>query len=81
VTLLSLRLETGRTHQIRIHLHHLGHPLLGDTLYGGNEEWMQRHALHSWRLGCRMPLTHEQREFTAPLAPDLRELTEHISRK
>lgn len=79
VTLLSLRLETGRTHQIRIHLHHLGHPLLGDTLYGGNESWIHRHALHSWRLVCKMPLTHEQREFTAPLARDLRALVETIS--
>lgn len=79
VTLLSLRLETGRTHQIRIHLNHLGHPLLGDPLYGGRRDQIDRHALHSWRLTCKLPLTHQQHTFTAPLAQDLAELMARLS--
>ena len=53
-SLLELRLETGRTHQIRVHLAHLGHPLLGDDLYGGNHDILPRQALHA----CRMTFTH-----------------------
>ncbi|MCK4258257.1 MAG: RluA family pseudouridine synthase [Halanaerobiales bacterium] len=73
-SVVSLRLETGRTHQIRVHLSHIGHPLLGDTLYGGREELIKRHALHSWRITCKIPLTHETKKFTAPLATDMKEL-------
>lgn len=78
-TMVSIRLETGRTHQIRVHFSYLGHPLLGDTLYGGSDELIQRHALHSYRLICRLPLSHEKKEFTAALTPDLQDLLAHLS--
>ena len=53
--LVECRLETGRTHQIRVHLRHLGHPLLGDALYGGPAIGIARQALHAWRLGLLHP--------------------------
>ena len=50
VSLLALTLATGRTHQIRVHLAHLGHPLLGDDLYGGDTRLIPRQALHAYQL-------------------------------
>jgi len=70
-SLLHLRLETGRTHQIRVHLAHLGHPLLGDDLYGGSAERMTRHALHSARLTLTHPRTRENLVVTSPLSEDM----------
>ncbi len=55
VTLVTCLLETGRTHQIRVHLRHLGHPLAGDTLYGGPRGPIARQALHAWRLAFDHP--------------------------
>ena len=75
-TLLRLRLETGRTHQIRVHLAHLGYPLLGDDLYGGNTERIPRHALHSTRLSLRLPRTGEPMTLEAPLPEDMKRLTD-----
>lgn len=59
-TLLKLNLETGRTHQIRVHFSHLGAPLLGDTLYGGNREKINRQALHCKTIYFTHPITHEK---------------------
>ena len=78
-TLLRLRLETGRTQQIRVHLAHLGYPLLGDNLYGGNTERIPRHALHSTQLTLSQPCTHEVLTITAPLPEDMTEIVHHIS--
>lgn len=70
-SLISLILETGRTHQIRIHLKHIGHPLIGDYLYNPDYEVMTRQALHSHRLSFPHPMTGELMEFIAPLPEDM----------
>ncbi|GFI49734.1 ribosomal large subunit pseudouridine synthase D [Lachnospiraceae bacterium] len=70
-SLLSLRLETGRTHQIRIHMKHLGYPLIGDYLYNPDMEYIQRQALHSHRLAFTHPVTGKAMEFTAALPDDM----------
>lgn len=65
-SLLALKLATGRTHQIRVHMASIGHPLLGDFLYGKEEpELIGRTALHSWYLSFLHPVTGEKLEFTA----------------
>lgn len=69
--LVSLQLETGRTHQIRIHLKHLGFPLVGDYLYNPDMEYISRQALHSFRLSFPHPITGEAMDFTAPLPEDM----------
>jgi 23S rRNA pseudouridine1911/1915/1917 synthase len=70
-SLLSLRLETGRTHQIRVHLNYLGFPLCGDDLYGGNREIIKRQALHSSNLEFAHPLSKKPLAFSAPLPADM----------
>ncbi|OUM88206.1 MAG: hypothetical protein BAA01_08535 [Bacillus thermozeamaize] len=74
VTKLRAHLETGRTHQIRVHLSHLGHPIIGDTLYGGRHIPFPRQALHNERLAFSHPLTREWIEVAIPLPADLQEL-------
>lgn len=73
-SLVALRLETGRTHQIRVHMAHIGHPLLGDALYGGAEGRIGRPALHSWRTRLVQPVTGERLLLEAPIARDMAEL-------
>ncbi len=70
-SLISLLLETGRTHQIRVHMKYLGYPLIGDYLYNPDEEYITRQALHSHRLRFTHPITREIMEFTAPLPHDM----------
>ena len=70
-SLISLKLETGRTHQIRIHMKHIGYPLVGDYLYNPDMEWIERQALHSYKMAFRHPITGELMEFTAPLPDDM----------
>ena len=70
-SLVSLRLETGRTHQIRIHMKYLGYPLIGDYLYNPEMEYMTRQALHSHHMEFTHPITGEHMSFTAPLPEDM----------
>ena len=70
-TLLRLRLQTGRTHQIRAHMAYLGYPLEGDDLYGGAAPLLARHALHCHRLWLTHPLTGQTVTVTSPLPPDM----------
>ena len=72
VTLLEVELITGRTHQIRVHMQHLGHPLLSDSLYGGAPAFgLQRQALHAFRLRLQHPITGQALQFEAPPPSDL----------
>lgn len=74
ITLLRLRLETGRTHQIRVHLSSIGHPLAGDTMYGTDEQTLPRHALHCGTLAFEHPDTGETVTLHCPLPDDMREV-------
>jgi len=75
-TLVECSLETGRTHQIRVHMAHLGHPLVGDSTYGGQrgEPAFGRQALHAWRLGLIHPRTREALSWESPLPADFADL-------
>ena len=68
-TLVECTLHTGRTHQIRVHLKHLGHPVLGDEVYGKRGGYA-RQMLHAWRLGFVHPRTSERVNFESPIPPD-----------
>ena len=70
-TYIECELETGRTHQIRVHMSSFGHPLIGDFLYGSREEQMPRQALHSWKLSFVHPIMGRPMEFVSPLPPDM----------
>ena len=65
---------TGRTHQIRVHLAHLGHPVLGDAVYGGASPWIERHALHAKVLELIHPHSKEKMRFTSELPEDMKQL-------
>ena len=79
-TYIECRLETGRTHQIRVHMSSIGHPLLGDTTYGSskNPYHLQGQALHAMVLGFLHPVTNEYMEFTAPLPEYFLKLLEKL---
>jgi len=70
-TLLEVKPHTGRTHQIRVHLSAIGHPVAGDAKYGGRVPFLKRQFLHAHRLGFLLPPTGRYVEFTSPLPPDL----------
>ncbi len=95
VSLLKLQLETGRTHQIRVHLAHIGHPLLGDSTYGSgfkasistltpaaNDKLKQlgRQALHATELGFEHPISGKKLHFSSPLPDDLARLVEALEK-
>lgn len=87
-TLLDIKLETGRTHQIRVHMNHIGHPCVGDPLYGGRAKFpkgctqemrkvisdFNRQALHAYRLSFEHPITGESMSFEAPIPEDFTHL-------
>ena len=72
-TLVEVTLHTGRTHQIRVHLTYIGHPITGDHLYGGDSpELMNRQALHAAKMVLKHPMTSEKLEIEAPLPDDMK---------
>ncbi len=72
LSLVELQLETGRTHQIRVHMKHIGHPLIGDFLYHPDMEYMARQALHSCALDFVHPITGQKMHLTSPLPRDMK---------
>lgn len=70
-SLVNCKLQTGRTHQIRVHMKHFGHPILGDTLYGKKSNLIDRQALHSYKIECVHPVTKEKLIFIAKLPDDM----------
>lgn len=80
-SVVKLQLETGRTHQIRVHMSHLDHPLYGDSLYGNGDEekkYIERQALHAYRLEFPHPRTREILKLQCDLPQDIKELIEKI---
>lgn len=78
-TLVELLLETGRTHQIRVHMSHIGHPVLGDWLYGGdNILLIERQALHAARLTFTHPITKKELQLEAPIPDDMKQALEKL---
>ena len=75
-SLVSLKLETGRTHQIRVHMASIGHPLLGDFLYNPKDDRMSRQALHAWKLTFAHPITKERLCFQAEIPEDMKKIWE-----
>lgn len=73
-SLVRVELETGRTHQVRVHMAHLGHPLFGDSLYGGNTSKIKRQALHCRYLAFQHPVTGVLLELTCPVPKDMQDL-------
>lgn len=75
-SLVSLKLETGKTHQIRVHMKHIGHPLPGDFLYNPDYSVIKRQALHSHKLNFVHPITKKPMEFIADLPDDMKKIIE-----
>lgn len=78
-TLVEVRPETGRTHQIRVHLAAIGYPVVGDKVYGVKSPRLSRQFVHATRLGFRLPSTGEYVEFTSSLPPDLEQALKDIA--
>jgi 23S rRNA pseudouridine1911/1915/1917 synthase len=88
VSLLQVAIATGRTHQIRVHLSAIGHPIVGDSLYGGVRRhlpaslsplrWLERPFLHAARLAFTHPTEERRLEFTSPLPPDLQQVLDQM---
>lgn len=80
MSLVECVLHSGRTHQIRVHLHHLGHPIMGDKVYAPKlAKAFPRQMLHAWKLGFTHPGSGEWAEFEAPLPPDFAEASEQLA--
>ena len=78
-TTVEVKLETGRTHQIRVHMAHIGHPIIGDELYGFvDENLIKRQALHAYSLKIRQPRTKELLEFKADIPEDMKMLIQKL---
>ena len=78
LTLVELKLDTGRTHQIRVHMSHIGHPVLGDRLYGGATDLIPRQALHAYKLFFHHPATGNGMTVTCPLPEDMQNILDKL---
>ena len=78
LTVVRVKPKTGRTHQIRVHFAHIGHPLCGDELYGGSLEHLDRQALHRSKMVFEHPINGTMLEFESPLPEDMKKLAEKI---
>jgi len=79
-TLIEVKLKTGRTHQIRVHMAHLGHPVLGDLLYGVQNQYINRQALHAKSLAFTHPATKEPLSFTSEIPADMQHLINELEK-
>ncbi|MFZ5352145.1 MAG: RluA family pseudouridine synthase [Bacillota bacterium] len=77
-SLLDILLETGRTHQIRVHMSYIGHPLLGDDMYGGSLKHIHRHALHAGSINMLHPITNQWLYLKAELPEDMKNVIERL---
>ena len=82
-SLVKIIIETGRTHQIRVHMAHLGCPVVGDKVYGGHRDnsAFSRHLLHASRLVFQHPVTGQPMDYTAALWPDFAEVLNALGSK
>lgn len=79
MSLVECKLHSGRTHQIRVHLHHVGHPVLGDKIYGRKyARNLPRQMLHAWKLGFQHPRSGEWKQFEAPIPCDFQSATKSL---
>ncbi len=79
ISLVEFVLETGRTHQIRVHCKYIGHPILGDTLYGTQSDLISRQALHAHEIEFISPLTKKVVSFVASIPADMQTIIDQIS--
>jgi 23S rRNA pseudouridine1911/1915/1917 synthase len=79
VSLVQLELQTGRTHQIRVHMAYIGHPLLGDDLYGDTTKLLNRQALHAAKLVLNHPISNELLEINSPMPNDMHNLIKKLN--
>ncbi len=80
LSFVHIILETGRTHQIRVHFSYIGHKLLGDTLYGEESKLIKRQALHAWKVSFIHPITHQKITLTADLPQDMRSIISELNK-
>jgi len=74
--LVKLKLKTGRTHQIRVQLKDIGHPIVGDTLYGNESLLIDRQALHCYEMKFKHPITNKELIITCPMPEDMKRVIE-----
>lgn len=82
-TFLEIKIETGRTHQIRVHFSYIGHPIVGDTLYGIDTHtapFIQRQALHAYKVSFFHPITKKQMDFCSPIPEDIKQLISSLTK-
>lgn len=80
-TLLEIKIQTGRTHQIRVHMKHIDHPVLGDEIYGVISPWIDRQAVHAYSLEFTHPKTKKRMYFECPIPKDMENLLKNLAQE